>query len=294
MDRRTTADASERYRREISRYQRISHDREEELSKTIQKGKPARKVEAAVQELVESNLFLVMHCARQFDSFVSSPSTSISRMDLIAEGNIALMTAARRYDAEFVSAHTNKRVRFAGYACNVIRNRMRRALKMAKLIHIPEQHFSYWSRMRTLESKHGGTVSDEVMMEEMDVGASKLKSLRQSLDLDVSRLEDLVQTDGESRWADTLADAKALSPEIEADHHDMESYLRTEMKRLPQRTRDMLNRVYLSEKGASLADLAEQYGVSRERCRQVLAHGLKTLRHQIEARHSSIEQMSAA
>ena len=73
--------------------------------------------------------------------FLDSPAVNITRMDLIAEGNIALMTAARNYDSDYISKPTGQGVRFSSYACGIIRNRMRRALKMARLIHIPEQHF---------------------------------------------------------------------------------------------------------------------------------------------------------
>lgn len=280
----------ERYRQDISRCERISKEREDVLSRVIQRGKSAKKVEAAIQELVESNLFLVLHCVHDFDSFLASPAIKINRMDLIAEGNIALMTAARHYNVDYGASAGLKRVRFAGYACGIIRNRMRRALKMARLIHIPEQHFSYWSQIRRLEHVHGENLTDDILMEEMGVCESKLKKLHDSFGLDVSMLEDMAcTTEGVSRWSETMADANAVSPENEADRHDMNIFLRREMERLPKRTRAMIVQVYLSEGGASLGDLSKRFGVSRERCRQVLAKGLKTLRRHMEGRWERTE-----
>ena len=274
----------ERYRQDISRCERITKEREVVLSRLIQRGKSARKVEAAIQELVESNLFLVLHCVHDFDSFLASSAIKITRMDLIAEGNIALMTAARHYNVDYSFSDDQKRVRFAGYACGIIRNRMRRALKMARLIHIPEQHFSYWSQIRRLEHAYGENLTDEILMEELGVGESKLKKLHGSFGLDVSMLEDMACTEGVSRWSETMADTKAISPEDETERHDMNVFLRREMERLPKRTRAMIAQMYLSEEGASLGDLSKRFGVSRERCRQVLAKGLKTLRRHMEGR----------
>ncbi len=284
MGMRMGGEICERYRRDISRCERISEEREEALSRIIQKGRSVRKVEAAIQELVESNLFLVLHCAHDFDTFLASSAVRITRMDLIAEGNIALLIAARHYNTDYCSSVARKRVRFAGYACGIIRNRMRRAIKMARIIHIPEQHFSYWGQMRRLERDYGEKLTDDILMEEMGVGESKLKKLHGSIGVDVSMLEDMACAEGISRWSETMADANAVSPESEADRRDMNEFLRREMDRLPKRTRAMISQVYLSDEGASLGDLSKRFGVSRERCRQVLAKGLKTLRRNLEGR----------
>jgi len=273
----------DRYVREISGYSRITPEREGELSRIIRRSRNREMIERAVDEMIHANLFLVIHCLKDFDKFLNFPGIHITRMDLIAEGNIALMTAARRYSAEYVSKASGKSVKFSTYACGIIRNRMRRALKMARLIHVPEQHFAYWSKMRKLEDEFGGDLSDEFLMEKLGVGASKLRKLRRSFESRISMLEDMAVEDGESRWMDVIPNTAAVSPGYEADCRDLNQFLQGELGRLPERTQQMISQAFLSEKGASLSDLSEQFGVSRERCRQVLAKGLKMLRTRIES-----------
>lgn len=273
----------DRYVREIAQYPRITAERESELSRIIRTSRNSEAVEAAVDEMIHANLFLVIHCLKDFDKFLSFPGIHITKMDLIAEGNIALMTAARRYSAEYVSKASGRPVKFSTYACGIIRNRMRRALKMARLIHVPEQHFAYWSKMRRLEEEHGEEMSDEFLMDKLGVGASKLRKLRRSFESRISMLEDMAVEDGESRWTDVIASTTAVSPDYEADCRDLNEFLQNEIERLPERTQKMISQAFLSERGASLSDLSEQFGVSRERCRQVLAKGLKMLRTRIES-----------
>ena len=77
------------YIRDISSYPRITAEREAELSKIISSTRSEKKREKALAELVQANLRLVLHCLKEFSSFVTIPEVGISYMDLIAEGNIA-------------------------------------------------------------------------------------------------------------------------------------------------------------------------------------------------------------
>jgi RNA polymerase sigma-32 factor len=282
----------ERYRRDVSRFERISEEREAVLSRIIHRSRSVKKADQAISEMVESNLFLVMHCVHEFNSFLSSASVKLTRMDLVAEGNIALMTAARHYNVDYVSSR-RKKVRFATYACGVIRNRMRRAIKMARLIHVPEQHFAYWSQMQRIKNHHGESLTEDIMMEELGVEKSKLRKLRESRQSDVSALEDLACREDGSAWSEILADERAASPFVEAELGDMNDYLQSELKKLPARTRAMVAAMYLSENGATLGDLSVRFGVSRERCRQVVAKGLQTLRKHIEGRNNGLTPPAA-
>ncbi len=275
-------DVCERYIREISQYPRISPEREMELAKIIHRSRDPEAVEAAVEELVQANLFLVLHCLKNFEKFLTLPGVHITTMDLIAEGNIALLTAARRYRYDYVSRTNGHHVRFSTYACGIIRNRMRRALKMARLIHVPEQHFAYWSKIRKLQEEYGDDVSEPLLMRELGVGLSTLRKLRHSMKSCISMLEDIAIEDSESRWAD-LFPSTTPSPDYEADRRDLRAFLQAEMEKLPPRTQRMIALVYLNDPGASLSDLSKQFGVSRERCRQILAKGLKRLRISLEA-----------
>jgi DNA-directed RNA polymerase sigma subunit (sigma70/sigma32) len=121
----------ESYVRAAAGFSRITPEREFELSRTVITSRSHAAIDRAVNELVESNLLLVLHCLKEFTPYLESSATGLTRMDLVAEGNIGLMNAARNYDACRGlprRARTQPRkpsVRFSAYACRSIQNAMR-------------------------------------------------------------------------------------------------------------------------------------------------------------------------
>jgi RNA polymerase sigma factor (sigma-70 family) len=289
----TSQSSYEAYLREISVYPRIDVQREIKLSHIIQNSADSNEVDRAIEELIHANLRLVVHCLKDFDKRLSSPSARITRMDLIAEGNIGLMKAAQRFDAGHVDEEGKRKsaIRFSTYACKCIKNRMRRALKLARFIHIPEHHFGYWSKMDTLYGDFGADISDEEMRRKLDVSEDVMGLLKQSSGSRTCMLEDLACHEGEgSGWHDFIANESASCPADEADLRDLRTFLFNEMGKLPPRTQNMLSMMYFSEhKNITLKDLAHKYGISSERCRQVCAQGIERLRRQMLGRIKLID-----
>jgi RNA polymerase primary sigma factor len=284
-------DAYERYLQDISRYPRITPAREAELSGIIMRSRSKARVEAAVEELVLANLKLVVHCMKDFEKFLSSPSVGITRMDLISEGNIGLMNAARRYNVGYGKddGSRSKPVRFSVYACKCIKSQMRRALKLSRFIHIPEHHFGYWSEMESVRTEHGEKTSDELLRKKLNVSEEVLGLLKQSEHSHTVMLEDLSPETEDRGWNDFIADTEAMSPAEEAERHDMRRYLCRQMTSLPSRTRNIVSLMFLHEQSPSLRDVSKIYGVSGERCRQVCGQGLKRLRRQMAPNWHRIE-----
>lgn len=102
----------ELYLDEIGRERLLSNEEEERLSARIQKGD-----ERALNKLIEANLRFVVVIARQYQG------RGLSMEDLVSEGNLGLMKAARKYDA-------GKGLRFVNYAVVFIRQQIEKALKM--------------------------------------------------------------------------------------------------------------------------------------------------------------------
>ena len=289
-------DSYEIYLREISAYQRIEPEREIELSKIIQHSEDEAEKERAVEELINSNLRLVVHCIKDFEKRLNSSSARLTRMDLIAEGNIGLMKAARRFNASFVddegeSDLQKSSIRFSTYACKCIKNRMRRALKLSRFIHIPEHHFSYWTKMKTVYDDYGEDISDAMMREHLDVSADVVELLKQSAGSKTCMLEDLSSQDNEGGgWHDFIPNTSATCPATETGRNDLRDFLFSEMQKLPPRTRNMLSLMYFSEhRNTTLKDLSRKYGISSERCRQVCAQGIERLRRQMMGRMKLID-----
>ena len=280
-------DSIDHYAKKISTYARIDHKREAELSRRIRSARDSRKVEAAVEELVLANLRLVVHCLKEFRSALKSPSASLTEMDLIAEGNIALMCAARGFDAHHTSGGgaNGASICFSSYACRCIKRRMRRALRESRLIHIPERHFNYWTEIEAMRSEGGGAPSDEAILDELEISPEVLGLLRQSAQRHVCRLEDMLgDEDGEGKWEDVIADDRSICPSEMAARNDSRRLLQKELSRLPARTRHVVESLFLNDEWPTLAELAERLGISSERVRQVCADGLQRLRRQMSTR----------
>ena len=281
----TNNDAYQSYMAEMQNYKQITRDKEAELSRIIQ-GDDLEAAETAVNELVESNLLLVVHCATEYRRFTDMPSCRLSKLDLIAEGNVALLDAAKHFDVDYrlnnPDLESNEPVKFCTYACKCIKSRMRRALKKARLIRVPEYHFSYWSEISALEAEHGDEIPDSLIMENVDISPSTLKLVKESRASDVCMLEDMFDLEGSAGWADVIPSNDTISPGREVALHDMHDFLLTEMQHLPDRAQEMICSVFLSDTRASLGSLSERFGVSRERCRQVCAWGLNKMRKGIE------------
>jgi RNA polymerase sigma factor (sigma-70 family) len=276
-----------RYIQEIKQHPRITPKREKELSKMILQGKRKRQVEAAIEELVLSNLLLVVHCLKDFTRHVSSPHVTLNEMDLIAEGNIALMHAARGYNAQFKTVEggkTKRSVRFSTYACKCIKRRMLRAIRLSSFIHIPEYHFTCRRRMAELESIKGDVVSDREVERELGIGSEKLGMIRQGKECQTYKLEDMTMNDGATDWSDYMEDEEAVNPSEEMQRSDLRRFLLEEMEKLQPRTRTIVAKLFLSERKVTLGDLSKQFNISKERCRQICVKGLKTLRKQLMPR----------
>jgi len=288
--------AYEIYLREISQYPRIDPDREVELSDIIQNSEVSQNQETAIDELIHANLRLVVHCLKDFEKRLSSPSARITRMDLIAEGNIGLMKAARRFNATHTGNNENQTtkispIRFSTYACKCIKNRMRRALKLARFIHIPEHHFGYWSKMESLKSDCDGQISDESMRKQLDVSEDVMGLLKQSSTSKTCMLEDLSSHENEGGgWHEFIPNTSATCPAEETGLSDLRSFLFGEMSKLPPRTQNMLSMMYFNDKKhITLKDLSRKYGISSERCRQVCSQGIERLRRQMSGRINLID-----
>ena len=269
--------AVERYMREIGTITRIPPEREIALSNIIQSGADGDVVDTAVDELVMANLLLVIHCIKRFTGFLRVPEARISYMDLVAEGNVALITAARHFDSSF--GRESPPLRFSSYACKIIERRMRRAIKQSRFIHIPEGHFAKWSQVKTLQSQQGESISQRAMRGQLGISTTMLEFVKTSMCSGTSSLEDLHPDEEGLHWSECIPTPEAECITSHVGRRDMRAYLETELEALPKRTQDMIRMRYLQN--AQLEDLSLKFGISRERCRQVCDHGLKQLRRRL-------------
>lgn len=278
----------ESYVSQISNYPRIDGQREAKLSAIILGGKNKKKIDKAVDELVLANLRLVLHCLKDYHSFLSSPEVCISMMDLVSEGNIALMAAARGFNSAFSRGETDpSQAKFGTYACRCIRSRMQRAIKLSRLVHIPERHFTYNKKIRELESEEGVHLTDKEISNKIGIRKERLDMVRWSNNCRTTRLEDMKTDDDSSYGIEDLPDTQQAMPNEEAEKNDMMDLVLEKMNLLQPRTKLMLEQMFLSGSKTTLQDLADQFNISKERCRQITQSGLRKLRDLIRSEFSA-------
>ncbi len=282
-------DTREAYMQDIAAFERITPEREQELSRILQN--PATDEasrDAAMNELIEANLRLVLHCVKQFERHTQSTNAPLSNLDLIAEGNIGLMKAARSFNAHYQD--DSKPVRFCTYACKCINSHMIRAIKKARFIHIPEHHFAYWTEIESIRREAGRDLSDAAIRQQLNVSEEAFSLFQKSAETRMSLLEEhgAAHRDEGQHWSERFSDPTLATPCEEAERDDLRAFLFEQIEQLPPRTGKMLSMMYFNENTPSLKDLSHLFGVSSERCRQICAQGIQALRRQMLARRERI------
>ena len=233
----------------------------------------------AAQQLVLSNLRFVVHIARGYMGY------GLPLADLIQEGNIGLMKAVKRFDP-------NVGVRLISFAVHWIKSEIHEyVLKNWRIVKIAttKAQRKLFFNLRSNKQRLGWMNQAEVerIASELNVKPEEVLQMESRLGgQDVSF--SATPADGEDSYVpeDYLAsqnDSFAAIEEAEWQE-EREDKMRTGLAHLNDRERDILNRRWLSDGDkAGLQELADEYGVSAERIRQIEAAAMKKLRKAIEA-----------
>ncbi|WP_460454770.1 RNA polymerase sigma factor RpoH [Arenimonas aestuarii] len=229
----------------------------------------------AAKALVMSHLRFVVHVARGYQGY------GLGMGDLIQEGNIGLMKAVKRFDPD-------QGVRLVSFAVHWVRAEMHefilRNWRIVKVATTKAQRKLFFN-LRKSKKRLGWMNDAEVTAVAKDLNVSK----REVLEME-SRLSgrdigfdapDNGDEDGPPSPVAYLRDSgedPAMAYERESHEDDQLELLREGLSGLDQRSRDILKRRFLGEPKATLQELADEYGVSAERIRQVEANALKKMR----------------
>ncbi|HEY9143363.1 MAG TPA: RNA polymerase sigma factor RpoH [Arenimonas sp.] len=229
----------------------------------------------AAKALVMSHLRFVVHVARGYQGY------GLGMGDLIQEGNIGLMKAVKRFDPD-------QGVRLVSFAVHWVRAEMHefilRNWRIVKVATTKAQRKLFFN-LRKSKKRLGWMNDAEVTAVAKDLNVSK----REVLEME-SRLSgrdigfdapDNGDDDGPPSPVAYLRDSgedPAMAYERESHEDDQLELLREGLAGLDQRSRDILKRRFLGEPKATLQELADEYGVSAERIRQVEANALKKMR----------------
>jgi len=268
-----TAGSLDAYIRVVNGLPSLDADEERELAIRLRDHNDLQ----AAQQLVLANLRFVVHIARGYAGY------GLQLADLVQEGNIGLMKAVKRFDPEVG-------VRLISFAVHWIRSEIHefviRNWRIVKIATTKAQRKLFFN-LRSSKKRLGWLNDAEVnaVAEDLNVKPEEVLQMEQRLSGQDVTFEASSDDDDESSWgpesyleSHTDIDPGQSLAEIEWEDHQR-SKLQQALAALDERSRDILQQRWLSEDSKTgLKELAEQYGVSAERVRQIEAQALKKLR----------------
>ena len=251
----------EKYLQEIGEVELLSTEEEIELARLIKNGDTA-----ALEKLTKANLRFVVSVAKQYQN------QGLSLGDLINEGNLGLIKAAKRFDE-------TRGFKFISYAVWWIRQSILQALaEQSRVVRLPLNRVGALNKIgkafSNLEQEFEREPSPEEIAEQLDMSGRHL-----SMDAPFSQGED-------NRLLDIIHNDRAPSP----DHGLMEESLRKEVERALQtlsRREAEVVRLYFGlnrEHPLTLEEIGEKFNLTRERVRQIKEKAIRRLRHASRAK----------
>ncbi len=281
------------YLREIGRVPLLSGEEEVILAMAIDKGERARdrlargeytpeelakidndifRGDMARRRLTEANLRLVVSVAKKYIG------RGMSLLDLIQEGNIGLIRAVEKFDY-------TKGYKFSTYATWWIRQAITRAIAdQARTIRIPVHMVETINKLvrvsRRLLQELGREPLTEEIAAEMEITPEKVREIIKVSQEPVS-LETPIGEEEDSHLGDFIEDHGALAPAEAASHQLLKEQVEDVLDSLTPRERRVLQLRFGLDDGRSrtLEEVGKEFGVTRERIRQIEAKALRKLRH---------------
>ena len=262
------------YLKEIGRIPLLTSEAEIEVAKQLESDDPAIRNEAK-RRLSEANLRLVVSIAKKY---VGRSKNSMSLLDLIQEGNLGLMKAVEKFDY-------TKGFKFSTYATWWIRQAITRAIAdQARTIRIPVHMVETINKLvriqRQLLQELGREPTPEEIGEEMGLSAERVREIQKISQEPVS-LETPIGEEEDSQLGDFIEDDAAVVPPDAASFSMLQEQLAKVLEGLAERERKVISLRFGLEDGhpRTLEEVGREFGVTRERIRQIESKTLAKLRH---------------
>ena len=256
----------DQYLRDVSRHELITPDREKELGYRAQKGD-----QDAIQELARANLRFVISVAKKYQN------RGVALTDLIQEGNVGLVTAARKFDPD-------QGVKFISYAVWWIRQAILASLaNQGRAVRVPLNRASDLARIfrekERLKQELGRDPTPEELSKATDLTPELIESL-QTLNAAEIRLDAPIGDSEDSQLVERFILEEAAEPEHEVEDRLLTEVVEGALETLEPRDAKVL-RLYFGLEGErehTLEEIGNLLGVTRERIRQLRDRALRRLR----------------
>ena len=255
------------YLKEISRIPLLTVEEEKELGRRARNGD-----KDAIRKMIESNLRFVIKISKKYRGL------GLSFLDLINEGNLGLMEAARRFDPE-------RNVRFTSYAVWWIRQAILHALtNVGHTLRLPAKVSNTLYKVgksvtrKTSELKRKPTIQE--IADDIGMPANELSSMME-VAADATSLDQPINENEEMRLEDLLEDDSGQSVEQLVARQFLKEHIQESLGELEENERKILTLRFGLDDDVphTLKEIGETMGLSRERIRQIEAKALDKLRH---------------
>ena len=260
-------DSVRMYLKEIGKMPLLTAEREQEIAKRMAQGDSTAK-----DELIESNLRLVVSVAKKY------MNRGLSLLDLIQEGNIGLIKAVDKFDYELG-------YKFSTYATWWIRQAISRAIAdQARTIRIPVHMVETINKLnrvqRQLIQELGREPDSAELAKRMEMSEEKIREI-QKISQDPISIDKPVGEEEDSHVGDFIASDETAAPDEVVARELLKEELSEILSTLGDREAKVLRRRFGLDDGRqrTLEEVGKEFGVTRERIRQIEAKAIRKLRH---------------
>ncbi|HNW89474.1 MAG TPA: RNA polymerase sigma factor RpoD/SigA [Bacteroidales bacterium] len=257
----------DKYLQEIGREELITADEEVKLAQQIKAGN-----QEALEKLTKANLRFVVSVAKQYQN------QGLSLPDLINEGNLGLIKAAKRFDE-------TRGFKFISYAVWWIRQSILQALaEQSRIVRLPLNQVGSLNRiskeLSRLEQKFERPPLPDELAESLDIPQEKINAVMKISTRHVSMDAPLAQ-DEETKFIDVYMSEDGVTTDTNLMYESLSREIQRSLSTLTDKERDVIN-LYFGlgmNHGLTLEEIAAKFDLTRERVRQIKEKAIRRLKH---------------